>query len=975
MGADGSGSSVRLDLLGVVTLHVDGLAIHVPGQRRRTLLAALAMSSGRVLPTEWLVDLTWPEQPPEDAVRALYNHISRLRKHLGPAGNRLTSSSAGYVLDLEIDEVDVRQARAWGDRVRTSAAAEARVLAQQALDLWRGPALEEFRSHPDLSAAAVSLDELRSRLRDDLTEAQLALGDRDAVAGAQIAFLERPLQERTALLLVRALALDGRPVEAMEAAAAFRSRLAEETGLDAGPALASLEQEVAAGQHSPVAGPRVPAIMRPTGPLVGRERDRDELRRLLGEHQAVTLTGAGGVGKTRLALEVAAEIAESENVGAVLVDLSEVQDPSRVAQAVASVLLLRTSEDVTAVDVALALGDAHLLLVLDNCEHVVRACRALVDAVVARVPGVRILSTSRIVLHSRGEYVVRLQPLPVPDEVPEMTALDRQPSVRAFVEHAQRRDRSFDLLDGDMNLLVEILRRLDGLPLAIEIAASHAVAMPLASLRDRLELDMVSSDGSSDDARQATLRATIRWSFDMLDKADQELLLAAAPFPGGVDFDTLELLVSDVAPGQDVLRLLHRLLDASLLDLDRDRSRYRLLFTVRSFLLEELQARSEVNVELRFVERMVEIAGQIGAALYGEVEAFADRRLRAELPNLRAARDRARDRGDVDTLVEITLALDRPSIWRDLRELWVWCLELAERPSIDSHVRGPEILGAAAEAARLTGDYDRAVELAKRGLALGGSPAQQARCESALAAVALYRGDFPNAVRGWLLAAREEGAVQSAYLASAALASGYGGQLEEARELLKRAVALADESGCQGNHAFALYVSGELIARENPGAAQAIYERAVTEAHSVGATFVSGVAAVALVSVRTEVGDRATAAGAFADLLKIWSDTGQAPQLWTTARNAAALLLAEGQVREAILLTTHADRAPDAATVIDEAIVEPRRIRHANTGALDAEQLRTFTQEAEAMSVNEVLASASEALQRIANERADSSDH
>ncbi len=969
MDADGAVSSLRVDLLGVLALRVDGLVVDVPGQRRRTVLAVLAMAQGRVLATERLIDLTWPEDPPEDAVRALYNHVSRLRKHLGAAGHRLTTSPAGYALTLGEDEMDVRQARALADRVAGSDVPEALVLAQQALDLWRGPALEEFRSHPDLAAAAVSLDELRARLHDDFIEALLAHGGRSAVVDAQAGSLERPLQERTALLLVRALALDGRPAEAMEAAAAYRTRLAEETGLDAGPALAALEQQVAAGQLAPAAGLKVATVVRPPGPFVGRDRDRDELRRLLGEHQAVTVTGTGGVGKTRLALEVAAEIADTQNLTAVFVDLSAVEEPGRVAQAVASVLHLRTSEDVTADDVALAIGEARLLLVLDNCEHVVTACRALVDAVVARVTSVRILATSRIVLHSRGEYVVRLQPLPVPSDGTDSSGLDRQPSVQAFVEHARRRDRSFDLQSEDTALLVEILRRLDGLPLAIEIAASHAAAMPLATLRDRLALDLVSSRGSADDARQATLRSTIRWSFDMLEPPDQELLLATAPFPGGVDLDTLEKLAAQVAPGQDALRLLHRLLDASLLDVESDRSRYRLLFTVRSFLLDELQGRGEGAVaEDRFIHRMVDTATAIEAGLFGEAEAAADRRLRAELPNLRAARDVARGRGDRDALVHITLSLDRPSIWRELRELWAWCLELAEEPWVDAHARGAEILGAAAEAARLTGAYDRSVELARRGLALGGSSTpRQARCESALAAVALYRGEFPVAAHGWQRASLEADGVQPAYIASAALAWAYAGQTEQARELLDRAMRLAMDAGCHSHHAFASYVSGELTARENPVAALPIYEAAVIEANSVGATFVAGVASVALASVRTEIGDRATAARAFADLLDIWHRTGQAPQLWTTARNAASLLFAEGHVREAILLTTHADRSPDAATVADTPASKV-----VIAGTFDAEQLLSVEQEAEAMSSSEVLDAARRALLVLARDGAES---
>ena len=976
MRGDATGPSLQVGLLGTLTLHVDGQPVRVPGQRRRTLLAALAMASGRRLSTERLVDLTWPEDPPDDPVRALYNHISRLRGHLGPAGHRLTTHDGGYALDLDDDDVDVRQARSLADRLVGGTAAEVRLDALEALSLWRGPALQEFRSHADLAAAATFLDELQARLRDDLTAALLEIGDR-AVAEAQSAAAEQPLRERTALLLVRALAQDGRPAEAMDAAASYRRRLAEETGLDPGPALAALEEEVAAGRLAPVADRhgrgRMPALVRPEGPLVGRERDHDELRRLLDDHRVVTITGAGGVGKTRLALDVAADVADEQTIDAVVVDLAAVDHPARVAQAVGSTLLLRTSESVTAADIARALGDARLLLVLDNCEHVVEACRDLVDAIAARVPGVRTLATSRIVLHSRDEYVLRLQPLPVPTEGSARVDVDRQPSVRTFLEHARRSDRSFVLGPGDTAPLVEVLRRLDGLPLAIEIAAGQATTMPIATLRDRLAPDLDSRAARSDDTRQATLRTTIRWSYDMLTHSDRALLLAVAPFPGGIDLDTLEHLADEVTPGQDPLRLLRRLVDASLLDVEPDRSRYRLLFTVRTFLLDQLRTTGDIEAaEARFVRRARAIATEIGADLFGPAEAAADRRLRAELANLRAARDLARDIGEVDELVDITLALDQPSIWRDLRELWAWCLELADDPLVASHGRETEILGAAAEAARLTGAYDHSHDLARRGLASkDASTRQRARCESALAGVALYRGDFTEAARGWLVAAKAEpGGCRAAYVASAALASTYGGEPATARELLDRATTLADETECVGNRAFARYVSGEVTAHQDQRAALPYYESAITEATSVGASFVAGVASVALASAQTMVGDRATAARAFAELLQTWHATGQTPQLWTTARNAAALLLAEGRVREAVLLTIHAERSPEAATVDERIAAHSSRAHVPLADLLEAKQLALLRQEAETMSVGDVLGSARLALLALGDETA-----
>ena len=438
-----------MGVLGPLALRVAGAEVRVPGTRRRALLATLALARGRVVGVDRLVDTLWPDDPPEDAAQALYNHVSRLRRDLGAAGGRLARQGAGYVLELDEDELDVTVARAVVDGLPHLPPARVLGRALEASELWRGPALEEFRGHSDLDVEAVALDELRMRLNDEVVQARIAVGDGSAVADASAAVAADPLRERGVLLLMQALAREGRTAEAMAAGTAYRRRLAAETGLDPGPALGRLEQEIASGELA--ARDRPPAwsarrtVARPSGPLVGRQQDQDEVLRLLAGHRVVTLTGPGGVGKTRLALEVTAALAELDQVDAVVVDLAAVEDASRVVQAVVSTLGLRlvAAEPPTALDIAAALADATMLLVLDNAEHVAEACRDLVDAVDRQAPGVRVLVTSRVTLHARSEYVVRLQPLPTPRDAQDLAALERQPSVRAFLEHARRRDRSY----------------------------------------------------------------------------------------------------------------------------------------------------------------------------------------------------------------------------------------------------------------------------------------------------------------------------------------------------------------------------------------------------------------------------------------------------------------------------------------------------------------------------------------------------
>jgi predicted ATPase/DNA-binding SARP family transcriptional activator len=968
---------VWVGVLGPLVLRVGGAEVPVPGARRRALLASLALARGRVVGVDRLVDTLWPDVPPDDAAQALQNHVSRVRGHLGAAGSRLVRRGPGYLLELSDDGLDVTVARTVAQELPDLTPDLVLARARAALDLWRGPALEEFRGHPDLEIEAVALDELRLRLHDELVRALTEVGDPAAVADASAAVAADPLRERGVLLLMRALAREGRPAEAMTVGTTYRRRLADETGLDPGPALARLEQEIAAGE---LARDRVTGwssrrtVARPSGPFVGREQEQDEVIRLLAGHRVVTLTGPGGVGKTRLALEVAATLAERDQVDTVVVDLAAVEDASRVVQAVVSTIGLRLVAAVpSAADLAAALGEATLLLVLDNAEHVAEACRDLVDAVDRHAPAVLVLATSRVTLHARSEYVVRIQPLPTPRDASDLVSLERQPSVRAFLAHVRRRDRSYELTASEATPLVEVLQHLDGLPLGIELVAGQAAMLPLAAVRDRLGLDLGSPAAGPDEDRQRTLRQTIRWSYDLLTSAQQSVLRAVAAFPGGVDLATVEELTEAVADGHDPLRLLHSLLDASLLDVDTGRTRYRLLFTVRAFLLEEVDRLGERTAcEERFVAWAVRTAEEIGSGLSGPAEAQVDRRLRAELDNLRAGRDAARARGLTDARVSITLAFDQPSIWRDLREVWSWCLELACAPEIDGHPRQVEIRGAGAEAARQAGDYDLAVELARSGLEASerdGDDARRAaaRCWSALAAVAHYRGDFASAARDWERGARAVGAPAAGLLASGALAAKYGGDPARAHRLLDDARAQETTHPNHSNHAFITYVEGELVAVEDPAAAIPSYVAAIEEANSVGAQFVAGVAGVALASAQARTGDVAAAAEGFSRLLDLWRRTGHGPQLWTTARNAAALLAVHDRPREAAMLLLRADMTPQAAAVDAEIARHSSRTFVPVTSLVEPADLDTLREDVAAMTTREVIDAARDALASVAS--------
>ena len=508
----------------------------------------------------------------------------------------------------------------------------------------------------------------------------------------------------------------------------------------------------------------------------------------------MTVTGPGGVGKTRLVLETVADLVE-QGTTTVFVGLAVVTVGERVPEAIASALSLRIGSDPSVPAVAAALAGHQLVLVLDNCEHVVAACRELVTELQRRAPGVRVLATSRVTLNALDEHVVRLQPLPLPRDSASLDDLARQPGVRAFLAHAQRRQANFALTAENAGALVSVIRRLDGLPLAIELAAGQVAVLPLAALHDRLHraLDLLAADRPTDHARHRTLRDTIGWSYELLTPPEQALLCALAPFPGGADLETVEQLATETVVSTEPLVLLGRLVDASLVVVDQlGVPRYTLLDTVRAFLLDQLDESGRRGAaEQRFLDWARATAKELGSALRSSDEPTADRRLRAELSNLRAARDLARRRGDLDLPVALSLHLDTASLMRDITELWAWSRELAAEPTLPGHPQEVAILGSAAEASWLLGDLVESERLARRGLEVAAETSAPEpltrRCWSALAVSALFGADFATSRDLWIRAAALSGDGRSTQLATAAMAAAYAGDRSSGAELLARA--------------------------------------------------------------------------------------------------------------------------------------------------------------------------------------------
>jgi predicted ATPase/DNA-binding SARP family transcriptional activator len=979
--ADPPAVRVRLDLLGPLRLTVAGTPVDVPGERRRAVLALLAIAAGHPVSTDQLLDAVWPDAVPDSGRRALHSHVSRLRGHLGPAADRLVRDGAGYRLDLAPGELDVAEARALAHEPTEPDLA-------RATGLWRGPALEEFPDVAPLAAEAVTLAELRRQIRDDWLDARLAAlpthetsaagnsgepaqipsppaGGPDAlVPDATRAAAEDPTRERTHALLVRALAAAGRQADALRAAHDFRRRLAEETGLDPSPAFGALEQEIARGVLSPApaAGAHRP-LARPAVPMVGREHELATLRRLAAAERLATVIGPGGVGKTRLALEVAAEAATGSRSGrgsgagsgtganaggpVTVVELATVEDPRRTVDALAAALgvgaragdqLLGAARD------ALCTGTP--LVVLDNCEHVLDAVRDLVATLLAGCPGLTLVATSREPLGLPGEHVLRLGPLPVPEEgAHDVLAV---PAVAAFLAHARRRT-DVELGPGDAVLLADVVRRLDGLPLALELAAGRMGTLSLADLHARLDraLDLLSGGRPTSAARHRTLRATIDWSYRALGDDERRLLGAVGAFPGGVTLGTAERLGDRLGLAADPAAVVARLVDTSMLAVSRPTAspaamaaltgadgdppvpngverRYRALETVRSFVRDARAGEgsegseggeSGDDAEHELVAWAVDLAAEIDDQNRGPAEPEADARLRAELPNLRAAWDAADRRGDVDALVSLALGLEQIKTYRELSDLVSWALDLVADERVRGHARWAEVVGAAGVSAWLRGDLARAEDLGTACLAAASTPAASYRGVDVLATIALFRGDPAGACRGWRTVMDvAPGRAVGHYVGPAALAAGYAGDVELARSLLDRAFAHRDVAAVSST-AFARYAAAELDAGLDPDGAANGYAEAIRLARTCGATFVEGVASVGLVRLWAAGGRTEQALAGYRELLVGWRRSGHWTQLWTTLRNLAGPLADAGRPAAAALLLAAADQAPEAALV------------------------------------------------------------
>jgi predicted ATPase/DNA-binding SARP family transcriptional activator len=615
---------LELGVLGPVRAVRDGRELGLGGPKPRAVLALLLVDAGRVVPAEYLAEVLWRGAPPPGAAKTLRSYVSRLRPLLDPEA-ALVARGGGYAIRVQPDQVDAsrfeRLVAAGREALQAGEAAAAAGRFGEALGLWRGRALADVAEVEPLALEAARLEELRLVATEGRAEADLALGRAAEVTGElERLVAEYPVRERLWRLLVLALYRGGRQADALAAYRRARDMLAEELGIEPGEELRALEQQVLRQEvPAPPAMARHNLRARLTS-FVDRDEDLAAVEGLAGEARLVTLTGAGGAGKTRLAVEFAAAAAEEFPDGVWLGDLAGIADAGLVPSLVMQALGVRESGEVTAVEALVyRLRSAELLLVLDNCEHLLDACAELAVTLLGRCPGLRVLATSREPLGVPGEAVYPVPPLPVPPESADVQAIEHAPAVRLFLARTGSAGAGAGVAAAPVVVVARICRELDGLPLAIELAAARSSVLSAEEIEAHLadKFRFLGWRRPVADPRHQTLKAAIGWSYDLLSGPERRVFGELSVFAGGF---TLAAMAAVCCGGDEAaaLDLVDQLAAKSLLVAEPAAAgtRYRLLETIRQYaadrLAEAAQAeparRRHAETFLHLAERERELA-------------------------------------------------------------------------------------------------------------------------------------------------------------------------------------------------------------------------------------------------------------------------------------------------------------------------------------------------------------------------------
>ncbi|KAA9165557.1 AfsR/SARP family transcriptional regulator [Amycolatopsis acidicola] len=623
---------MQIGLLGPFEVRTDdGAFADVPGARLRGLLIALALEPGHVVPKATLVDWIWGERPPADATNALQRLVSRLRKVL-PEG-AVDGQPDGYRLRSEPEAVDAVRFERLAARARTIEGPQRIRLLREALGLWRGAAMQDI-GLPDsaaLDAAVTRLEGLRLTALEDRFDAELNLGNEaEVVAELTDLVAANPVREKLVAALMRALAATGRDNEALLVYQRTREALADALGVDPSPELSALHVALLRGELRRREESRKTNLRAELTSFVGKDADVAAVRELVAEHRLTTVIGPGGSGKTRLATETARTLLDDLPDGAWLVELAvlgpdnETTSADNIAQSTLTGLGLRDAllgeeshAELTDRLIA-AIRDRETLLVLDNCEHVIESAAKFAHRVLGECRRLRILATSREPLGITGEALWPVEPLAVPAGDAAPAEIESSPAIRLLRDRAGAVSRNFAADAGTLSTMVRVCRALDGMPLAIELAAARLRTMSIDQLADRLDdrFRLLTSGSRTALPRHRTLRAVVDWSWELLTEAERAVLRGLSVFSGGASLEAAERVCAGQAP--QVLELLTALAEKSLLVAEHSGvPRYRMTGTIKEYARHRLEEAGES-----------EPARQAHLAYFTELAETAEPRLR-----------------------------------------------------------------------------------------------------------------------------------------------------------------------------------------------------------------------------------------------------------------------------------------------------------------------------------------------------------
>ena len=679
-------------LLGPLEVAVGSQPRPIAGGRLRSLLSRLAVAEGRVVSTAELVEAVWPDDPPSGAANALQSLVSRLRRALADP-EAVSQAATGYRLAISPTELDAARfaelVRDAEQQAGSGQPQEAIAGFDAALRLWRGEPLADAGDAEYAIGYRTTWERLRLRAEEERLTSLLTAGRiGDAVSTAEALAVDHPLNERIIASRLRALAAAGRVPEALANYEETRQFLRRELGTEPGAELRALHLRLLRGELGPAPDtvPSPPArrsnLRAPLTSFVGREDDLSRVLDLVTAHRLTTVIGPGGAGKTRLAIEAARRWLAVQPDSAWLVELAPVTDPDNLAATVLGALGLRDARVTERAERSAQgaherlldrLREARCLLVMDNCEHVLDAVAQLIDDILAAAPGVVVLATSRELLGLTGEALCALPPLPLPAaDVPLSDAVS-YPAVELWLDRATTVRPAFALDPETLGPVIEIVRRLDGLPLAIELAAARLRLLPVTEIAARLSdrFRLLTGGNRTSLPRHRTLRAVVEWSWDLLAPDERLLAERLAVFPAGADLDSAATVCADARlPAGEIESLLASLVDKSLLQAELPEAtgatgvRYRMLETIREYGVERLAERDELaDVRLAHAEHYAASAIGWEPMLRGRDQLIALTSLSMDRDNVLAALRYLGDSGRGEEALQLLLALT-----------WYWTL-------------------------------------------------------------------------------------------------------------------------------------------------------------------------------------------------------------------------------------------------------------------------------------------------------------